>query len=92
MSEVLRIHLSDPAYLSLKERATVAGTTAEQFAEAVLERQFGVSPMEAPVRQAARERFERHIGEVNLGFATGADNDSIDLDLANEHSCTNETR
>lgn len=41
-------------------------------------------------KQAARERFERHFGEVNLGFATGPDNESIDADLAREYSNTHE--
>ena len=37
-------------------------------------------------RQAARTRFERHFGEVNLGAPTGADNDGIDADLAREYA------
>ncbi|MBA2245580.1 MAG: SH3 domain-containing protein [Gemmatimonadetes bacterium] len=35
--------------------------------------------------QAARERFERHFGEVDLGYATGVDNEQIDTDLASEY-------
>ena len=30
---------------------------------------------------AARERFERHFGAVDLGHATGVDNEQIDADL-----------
>jgi Bacterial SH3 domain len=38
--------------------------------------------------RAARERFERHFGEVDLGYATGVDNEQIDADLAREYSST----
>lgn len=38
----------------------------------------------------ARARFERHFGEVSLGFATGADNESIEADLAREYGCPHE--
>lgn len=34
----------------------------------------------------ARERFERHFGEIDLGFPTGVDNEQIDADLGREHS------
>jgi hypothetical protein len=37
-------------------------------------------------KQAARERFERHFGEIDLGYPTGADNEGIDADLAREHA------
>ena len=40
--------------------------------------------------QAARERFERHFGEVDLGYATGADNEQIDADLAREYAGTDQ--
>jgi hypothetical protein len=40
--------------------------------------------------QAARERFERHFGAVNLGHPTGADNESIDADLAREYGDTHQ--
>ena len=34
----------------------------------------------------ARERFERHFGEVDLGYATGVDNEQIDADLARAYA------
>jgi hypothetical protein len=37
-------------------------------------------------KQDARERLERHFGEIDLGDATGADNESIDADLAREYT------
>lgn len=41
-------------------------------------------------KQVARERFERHFGEVDLGYATGVDNEQIDADLAREYAATHE--
>lgn len=40
--------------------------------------------------QSARERFERHFGEVDLGCATGTDNAQIDADIAREYANTHE--
>ena len=39
---------------------------------------------------AARERFEHHFGEVNLGHATGVDNERIDADLARDYADNHE--
>ena len=39
-------------------------------------------------KQAARERFERHFGAVNLGQATGVGNEGIDADLARAYGDT----
>lgn len=44
---------------------------------------------EAEARRAC-ERFERHFGEVDLGYATGADNVQIDADLAREYEATDQ--
>ncbi len=41
-------------------------------------------------KQRARERFERHVGALNLGYATGADNEQIDADLARAYMATHE--
>ena len=41
-------------------------------------------------KRAARERFERHFGEIDLGNATGVDNEQIDADLAREYADTHE--
>lgn len=36
-------------------------------------------------KQIARERFESHFGEINLGYSTGIDNERIDADIAKEY-------
>jgi len=41
-------------------------------------------------KQKARERFESHFGEIDLGYSTGIDNESIDEDLAREYIDTHE--
>jgi len=37
-------------------------------------------------QEEARQRFRNHAGSVSLGYATGADNESIDADLAKAYS------
>jgi len=37
-------------------------------------------------QEKARQRFRNHAGSVSLGYATGADNESIDADLAKAYS------
>src|SRR5262245_20307858 len=41
-------------------------------------------------KQRARERFEGHLGALNLGYATGVDNEQIDADLAQAYLATHE--
>ena len=41
-------------------------------------------------KQKARERFESHFGEIDLGYSTGIDNERIDEDLAREYVDTHE--
>jgi Helicase HerA, central domain len=40
--------------------------------------------------RAAWERLQRHAGTASLGYPTGADNESIDADLAREYGSTHE--
>jgi len=90
MGQTLILELSEEAYAALRRQAQAAGTSPAHVAAASLERQLGVtgSLRSDAEKQAARERCERHFGEVNLGYPTGADNDSIDADLAREYSST----
>jgi hypothetical protein len=90
MSRALSIELSDAAFAALERRARAAGKDPVDLIIAILEQRFG-DPLVAQdgnghsdeeQKRAARERFARHFGSVNLGRATGADNESIDADLA----------
>ena len=90
MSRALSVELSDAAFAALEIRARAAGRSPADLAAGLLEQQFIVPnggqglqrPPDEQTKQAARERFERHFGAVNLGQPTGADNESIDADLA----------
>ena len=46
--------------------------------------------LRAEPSEAARQRFRRHLGAVTLGYPTGADNESIDADLAREYGNNHE--
>ena len=88
MSQTLILELNDEVYAALWRQAEAAGTSPASLAAASLEQQFRIegSLRNEAEKQAARERFERHFGEVNLGYPTGADNESIDADLAREYA------
>ena len=98
MSQDLIVQLSDEAYAAIRQHADESGTSPAQIAAETLERSFragreGPQPSAATTetaRLAARERFKRHFGAVDLGRATGADNASIDADLAREYADNHE--
>ncbi len=90
MSHSLTVQLSDAVYEALQRHARSSALSPAEAAAAALEQRFGASEgtssdgqrMSEADKQAARQRFERHFGAVNLGYATGIDNESIDADLA----------
>jgi hypothetical protein len=94
MSHPLTVELSEAAYSALQQRARAAARSPADLAAAALEQQFGAGDAAIPgpgaatgvANQAARERFERHFGAVKIGHATGADNESIDADLARAYA------
>ena len=90
MSQILRLEVSDRTYTALQTQATAAGVSPDKLAAATLEQQFGTHCLTEDDKKAARQRFKRHFGEVNMGFATGADNESIDADLAREYAKNHE--
>ena len=98
MSQTLTLELSDEVYTAIRHHAETAGTSPAHWIATTLEQQYGhvregqnadAQRTEAE-KQAARERFERHFGEVDLGYATGVDNEQIDADLAREYAATHE--
>ncbi len=92
MSQSLTVELRDEVYAALRRQAEATGTSLAHVAAESLERQVkatGALRSDAE-KQAARERFEDAFGEVNLGHPTGADNESIEADLAREYSSTHE--
>ncbi|MCW5852979.1 MAG: hypothetical protein KIT87_23120 [Anaerolineae bacterium] len=98
MSHILILELSDDTYAALVQRAEASGVSPALLATDSLTREFinGEAAQTESVlltdleRQAARERFEAHFGAVDLGYPTGADNESIDADLAREYASAHE--
>ena len=98
MSQTLILKLSDEAYSVICRQAETAGTSPARWITTILEQRYQ-GDHEGPdsharqpetEQQAARERFERHFGAVDLGYPTGADNEQIDADLAREYVATHE--
>lgn len=95
MSQVLTIELSDDVYAAIQRQADEAHISPAQVAATLLEQRFGRLHRNRLARsdaelQAARERFERHFGAIDLGSPTGIDNESIEADLAREYTNTHE--
>jgi hypothetical protein len=88
MSQVITLELSDEVCTALKQKAESAGISLSEWIEATLDRQSGLSSHRKidAENQAARQRFRRHAGAIDLGYPTGADNASIDADLAETYS------
>ncbi len=92
MSKTLTFEIADELYTAFAQVAAKSGQTTEAVALRWMARH---APKPRPKLSeqelnAARERFRRHIGAVSLGHPTGADNESIDADLAREYGSTHE--
>ena len=90
MSHTLTVELSDDVYDAIERQAAEANTSPTQIVVTSLEQYFGhkqAKQERSEVElQAARARFERHFGAVDLGYPTGVDNEGIDADLVREYS------
>jgi len=87
-----RREIPDSIYEILQRIAPQMGKTTEEMA-AEWQAQFTPKPRPQLTEaewQAARERLQRHAGAASLGYPTGADNESIDADLAREYGSTHE--
>lgn len=89
MSQHLTLELSDEVYADLQQKANAVGLSITEWIVAALSKQGGnVSKILSSVEQQekARQRFRNHAGSISLGYATGADNVSIDADLARAYA------
>jgi hypothetical protein len=89
MSRIIQVSLSEGAYAELEREARATGASLSEQAAAILEERFGRPWPQRPDgdrKQSARERFEQHFGEVDLGHPTGTDNEAIDRDIVNEYA------
>jgi hypothetical protein len=72
MGYPLTVELPEELRQPLFRQATTVGQTPEEWVVATLRRQLVVRD----------ERLRKHFGAVNSGVPTGADNATIDADLA----------
>ncbi|MEW6755157.1 MAG: hypothetical protein AB1505_29875 [Candidatus Latescibacterota bacterium] len=94
MGQTLILRLRDETFDAIRRQAEAAGPSPAEVAASSLEQQFGRGPVARAPRparseaeqEAARRRSERHFGSVDLGRATGAENEAIDADLAGEYA------
>jgi hypothetical protein len=88
MSQVVTLELSDEVCIALKQKAESAGISLSEWIKVTLDQQSGLSSQQKTEaeNEAARQRFRKHAGAIDLGYPTGADNDSIDADLIRAYS------
>jgi len=92
MSQSLNLELSDEVYQTLKQQAENAGLSVQEWIVFSLIKQSD-NKVDRTVaeKEVVRDRFRRHAGAINLGYPTGADNESIDADLARAYNNEDET-
>ena len=90
MSYVLTLELPDDVYHSLVKVTEKVGQPLEEWVLARLRAYVPRVVLSEQERAVAMSRLMRHAGAVNLGHPTGADNESIDTDLAREYGSTHE--
>jgi hypothetical protein len=88
----ITLQVPDEVYEACQQMARKYGRTVE---ECVMEfmLKYGPKPRPKLTEEEARatwERLMRHMGAQHLGYATGADNEGIDADLAREYSSSHE--
>lgn len=72
MSQILTVQINEQTYGAIRAEAEASGIAPSQVATETLERYFrnGQTRTERE-KQAARERFERHFGEIWPAAHTG---------------------
>ncbi|HKP84877.1 MAG TPA: hypothetical protein VJZ26_02195 [Blastocatellia bacterium] len=92
MSKTISFEVPNELYEVFEREAAQTGRAVEAVAIEFMAK-YGPKPRpklsEEELREA-REKFRRHIGAASLGHPTGADNESIDADLAREYASTHE--
>lgn len=93
MSQSLTLELSEQVFAMIQQQAQAVGISPAQLAATLLEQQFPQVCkllLDDAEKNAARARFERHFGTLELNDPTDLDNESIDADLAKEYASTHE--
>lgn len=85
MEHKLTITLPEDVFRPLIETAESEGVSPEQVVTRLVK--AGTSRRTKPPQHG---RLRELFGSIDMGYATGADNESIDRDLAREYSATHE--
>lgn len=92
MSRPLTIEISERAYAALESNARAAAQSPAELASKAVEQRFGhENTISDAQKQAARAKFERHFGEVDLPSSSNVHNEAIDADLAREYCDNHDT-
>lgn len=75
MSQVVTLELSDEVCTALKQKAERAGVTLSEWIKVTLDQQSGLSSQQKTEaeNEAARQRFRKHAGAIDLGYPIGVD-------------------
>ncbi len=92
MSTVVTLELPDNVYQPLVKVAEKTGKPLEEWILAQLRAHMPRVVLSERERAEAMARLMGHAGAVNLGHPTGADNESIDVDLAQEYGRMHEVQ
>jgi hypothetical protein len=90
MSTVVTLKLPDSVYEPLVKKAEKTGKPLEEWILAQLQAHTPRVVLSERERAEAMARLMGHAGAVNLGHPTSADNESIDVDLAQEYGSRHE--
>jgi hypothetical protein len=79
MSQVVTLELSDEVCTALKQKAERAGISLSEWIQITLDQQSGLPSQQRTEaeNEAARQRFRKHAGAIDLGYPTGEDTDLI---------------
>jgi hypothetical protein len=89
MSQQLILEINDDIYLKLQYQASAASLSVSELLATQINRQYGILArpnLNSELEQEARQRLLSYAGTINLGYATGIDNESIDADLARAYA------
>jgi hypothetical protein len=85
MSQQLTLEISDEVYADLQRKASAVSMSITEWIVTVLSRQGTVDSrviLSPEQQEQARQKFKSHAGAISLGYATGIDNEAIDVDLS----------
>jgi hypothetical protein len=90
MSKTLTLELSDELYETLQQQASSAGLSIAEWLIVSVHPQPSFLPHDRSQNEIQheeqRQQLLQHAGVISLGHGTGADNESIDADLARAYS------